>query len=270
MKKRIIAAIVCVAGVLGSLAATAIAQRQRFPDVPPDHYAHEAIEWAAEVGVTLGYTDGTFKPERPLPKRHAVVFMERYYDEILQATESEDFTRGDMMVLLKAINDGGTSSTPVTTLPVADQQLDLSHWRTFGTQVNPKDDSLYITYYTSDTSHGGIGVFRIQCFAHGLTWASLVLSRLVLDDDYQDEGITVEYRIGNRPLESDNWWLRDDNKEIAPWDASTFVGKLDSMSRIRFWVDNIHVLEFNITGMAAIKSHCLDLEVARGTTLTEP
>ena len=32
--------------------------------------------------------------------------MERYYDEILQAEESEDFTRGDMMVLLKAINDG--------------------------------------------------------------------------------------------------------------------------------------------------------------------
>ena len=79
---------------------------QRFPDVPPDHYAFEAVEWAAEVGVTTGYTDGTFKPERPLIKRHAVVFMERYYDEILQADESEDFTRGDMMVLLKAINDG--------------------------------------------------------------------------------------------------------------------------------------------------------------------
>ena len=61
---------------------------------------------AAEVGVTLGYTDGTFKPERPLSKRHAVVFMERYYDEILGADESENFTRGDMMVLLKAINDG--------------------------------------------------------------------------------------------------------------------------------------------------------------------
>ena len=83
-----------------------IAQSQRFPDVPPDHYAYEAVEWAAEVGVTLGYGDGTFKPEIPLIKRHAVVFMERYYDEILQAEESEDFTRGDMMVLLKAINDG--------------------------------------------------------------------------------------------------------------------------------------------------------------------
>ena len=99
----VIAAVACLAG---ALTATAIAQSQRFPDVPPDHYAYEAVEWAAEVGVTLGYGDGTFKPEIPLIKRHAVVFMERYYDEILQAEESEDFTRGDMMVLLKAINDG--------------------------------------------------------------------------------------------------------------------------------------------------------------------
>ena len=108
--------IVLVVGVVGALTATAVAQSQRFPDVPPDHYAFEAVEWAAEVGVTAGYTDGTFKPERPLSKSHAVVFMERYYDQILQAEESENFTRGDMMVLLKAINDGtiGDSTGPST------------------------------------------------------------------------------------------------------------------------------------------------------------
>ena len=91
--------------------APAAAQSHRFPDVAPDHYAFEAVEWAAQVAVTNGYTDGTFKPEQPLIKRHAVVFMERYYDEILQADESADFTRGDMMVLLKAINDGTLRGT---------------------------------------------------------------------------------------------------------------------------------------------------------------
>ena len=110
MKGRAITVVV-VAAILGASAATAAAQSQRFPDVPPDHYAFEAVEWAAEVGVTTGYTDGTFKPQRPLSKRHAVAFMERYYDEILQAEESEDFTRGDMMVLLKAINDGTIHGT---------------------------------------------------------------------------------------------------------------------------------------------------------------
>ena len=92
-------------------AAPAAAQGPRFPDVPADHYAFEAIEWAATVEVTRGYDDGTFKPARPLSKRHAVVFMERYYDEILGAEQSEDFTRADMMVLLKAINDGTIRST---------------------------------------------------------------------------------------------------------------------------------------------------------------
>ena len=105
---RALAATCVVAAGLAVAAAgaTAAAQSQRFPDVPADHYAFEAVEWAAGAGVTTGYTDGTFKPQRPLSKRHAVVFMQRYYDEILQADQSNDFTRGDMMVLLKAINDG--------------------------------------------------------------------------------------------------------------------------------------------------------------------
>ena len=92
-----------VVGVLAAGSAVLAQSLQRFPDVAPDHYAHDAIQWAAEVGVTTGYTDGTFKPERPLSKRHAVVFMERYYDEILGAQESADFTRADMMQVLYEI-----------------------------------------------------------------------------------------------------------------------------------------------------------------------
>ena len=111
MKTRAVAAVGCVVAILATMTASAVAQDPRFPDVPVGHYAFEAVEWAAGVGVTTGYEDGTFKPERPLIKRHAVVFMERYYDEILGAEESEDFTRGDMMVLLKAINDGALSDT---------------------------------------------------------------------------------------------------------------------------------------------------------------
>ncbi len=106
MKKWAVAAVVSVVAAMAASAPTAAAQSQRFFDVAPDHYAFEAVEWAAGAGVTLGYGDGTFKPSAPLGRRHALVFMERFYDEILQAEESEDFTRGDMMVLLKAINDG--------------------------------------------------------------------------------------------------------------------------------------------------------------------
>ena len=108
---RVVAAVACVVAILATLAATAVAQSQRFPDVPADHYAFEAIEWAASAGVTVGYGDGAFKPALALGRWHALVFMERYYDEILGADESDDFTRADMMVLLKAINDGTLRDT---------------------------------------------------------------------------------------------------------------------------------------------------------------
>ena len=126
--KRAIATVALVAIIVGALAATAVAQSQRFPDVPPDHEAHEAVEWAADVGLTLGYGDGTFKPEQPLSRRHAVVFMERFYDEILGADGDEDFTsdsftRADMMVLLKAINDG-SSPKETETEPETEPETD--------------------------------------------------------------------------------------------------------------------------------------------------
>ena len=99
--------------ILAAGVGTAVAQAvQRFSDVPEDHEAFDAIEWAASAGVTSGYDDGTFKPERPLSKRHALVFLERFYDDILGATESKGFTRADMMVLLKAINDGTRQPEP--------------------------------------------------------------------------------------------------------------------------------------------------------------
>ena len=103
--RRLILTMIAVVAVLAAAGTVAAQPAQRFPDVPPDHEAYEAIEWAAEAGLTAGYDDGTFKPERPLSKRHAVVFVERYYDKILGADQSEDFTRGDMMWVLMALND---------------------------------------------------------------------------------------------------------------------------------------------------------------------
>lgn len=112
MFKRLIVTLIAVAVV--AVAGTAVAQTaQRFSDVPPDHEAFQAIEWAASAGVTAGYGDGTFKPDRPLSKRHAVVFMERFYDEILGAEQSEDFTRSDMMRVLYEMS----KTTPPTVEP---------------------------------------------------------------------------------------------------------------------------------------------------------
>ena len=61
-RKRTVSVVTLCVAIVGALTVTAVAQSQRFPDVPPDHEAYEAVEWAAEVGVTIGYGDGTFKP----------------------------------------------------------------------------------------------------------------------------------------------------------------------------------------------------------------
>ena len=108
----VVAAIV-VAVLAGGVAA---AQSGRFSDVPSDHRHAAAIEWAADTGLTAGYSDGTFRPETPLSKQHAAIFMERFYDAVLEADKSPDFTRGDMIALLHTIataSDVAPSGAPV-------------------------------------------------------------------------------------------------------------------------------------------------------------
>ena len=73
MRKRLVlAAVFAVMAVAVAPAGTAVAQGQRFSDVPADHYAFAAVEWAAEAGVTLGYGDGTFRPSVALGRWHAL------------------------------------------------------------------------------------------------------------------------------------------------------------------------------------------------------
>jgi len=106
MPKRLFAVVVVIVVVVGG---TAVAQTvERFSDVPADHPASDAIEWAAEIGLTAGYTDGTFKPEQSLSQSHALVFMERFYDTVLGPGRADGFTRGDMMTLLNAMYDTAT------------------------------------------------------------------------------------------------------------------------------------------------------------------
>jgi len=110
--------VVVVAVVVLSIAGTVTAQStQRFSDVTPEHPDFAAINWAAEVGVTAGYGDGTFRPSEPLSLRHATVFLNRYYDEILGADVSEDFTRSDMMRVLYEMAGGGETPDDSTAPP---------------------------------------------------------------------------------------------------------------------------------------------------------
>lgn len=123
--RRTIVVAASIVTVLVVVAGTVVAQTtRRFSDVPADHPAAEAIHWAADVGITTGWPDGTFRPEQPLHRSHAIIFMDRFYEQVLQATQSENFTRGDMMLLLHTI---ATAVPAATTTTTASHPRDSNH-----------------------------------------------------------------------------------------------------------------------------------------------
>jgi len=47
------------------------AQEQAFPDVPPDHFAYDAIQFLQKNGIVSGNPDGTFKPDAKVSRAAA-------------------------------------------------------------------------------------------------------------------------------------------------------------------------------------------------------
>ena len=49
-----------------------------FTDVPKDMYCYNAVAWASENGIALGYEDGTFRPGQAILRQQLVTFFYRY------------------------------------------------------------------------------------------------------------------------------------------------------------------------------------------------
>ncbi|MCL2593947.1 MAG: S-layer homology domain-containing protein [Promicromonosporaceae bacterium] len=58
-------------------ATSETASGQRFSDVPRTHPFHRQIEWMAEMGITTGYGDGTFRPGEPVSRQAMAAFIYR-------------------------------------------------------------------------------------------------------------------------------------------------------------------------------------------------
>lgn len=59
-----------LAGAALTLSVTSTASAANFTDVPESHSLHTEIEYLANEGVIGGYSDGTFKPNAPIAKKH--------------------------------------------------------------------------------------------------------------------------------------------------------------------------------------------------------
>ncbi len=155
-------AVAAVILAVGALAATG-----RFADVTDAHPV-DAIEWAADAGITAGCDTDRFCPDQPLKRKHARVFIERFYDQVLAAGGDDqfanpDFTRADMMALLHTMAAPSTTTTTstattTTTAPTAA----ASSAGSLGVRIAPEDcagysRSFYEPHGTSWRALGGVG-----------------------------------------------------------------------------------------------------------------
>ncbi|MEO4053760.1 S-layer homology domain-containing protein [Solibacillus sp. CAU 1738] len=66
-----------------------------FKDVPEEHYAYEAIQWAQKFEIIDGYPNGTFKPNETMTEQQFAKLLANYfdldmtYDELNKQTSAE-------------------------------------------------------------------------------------------------------------------------------------------------------------------------------------
>ena len=106
--RALFTALLCAA-----LAAPAVvAQVGGFPDVPEDHPRADAVRWAAQEELFLGFPDGNLRPDEELTRTQFVKVAERLYDS------ADAWTRADWAQVMYAGRPsltGGAAATTSTT-----------------------------------------------------------------------------------------------------------------------------------------------------------
>lgn len=128
---------VVAAAVALTAAAVALAQGiGQFRDVPANHYAGDAVEWAVQNRITYGCRDGTyFCPEATVNRAESVTFLYRYQNNVVRPLENRVRALEDGSVGTPDSNTGfGNEPTP-TTVP-------LRQFTTRGTQHQARSFNL--------------------------------------------------------------------------------------------------------------------------------
>ncbi|MDH7601761.1 MAG: S-layer homology domain-containing protein [Armatimonadota bacterium] len=73
--KTLLVVVVLIAG-----AGISFAAEQPFKDVPADHWAAEAVQSLKEKGIVNGYSDGTFRGDKPVTRYELAVLLVRFTD----------------------------------------------------------------------------------------------------------------------------------------------------------------------------------------------
>ena len=87
--------------LLASTAVGGVAAAQSFPDVPADSYAADAVSRLADLGIVIGFPDGTFQGNEAFTRYQAALVVTRLLDTI----EGEMLTDTDLDTLRNALQE---------------------------------------------------------------------------------------------------------------------------------------------------------------------
>ena len=214
---------VAALAVVVAAAATAAAQSQRFSDVPPSHEAHTAVEWAASVGLTSGYEDGTFRPDEQLQRWRAKAFVDKFYDSGLAA----DFTSGDMMRVLHQMAGSPASVTTTTAAPPAsgDETLRLLDGLSVSAESCGGYSRSYYDGYPSDTVVAGWAGWVDYLTGRPLTASSAEVEHVVALQEAWCSGGRASGLGGDRDnllLMQSSWNSSKGGDDPAEWNSSNY------------------------------------------------
>lgn len=77
-KCRRFMALLLVVAMIFSLAPAQTEAASKFKDVKPGHWAYDSVDWAYSQGLTKGYLDGTFAPDKPITEAQFVTMLVRF------------------------------------------------------------------------------------------------------------------------------------------------------------------------------------------------
>ncbi|MBD7984747.1 S-layer homology domain-containing protein [Sporosarcina sp. Sa2YVA2] len=74
---KFLSMVVMLVVLLISSSASPVNAARQFKDVKPGHWAFESVNWAYDQGLTKGYPDGTFAPDKPITEAQLVTMLVR-------------------------------------------------------------------------------------------------------------------------------------------------------------------------------------------------
>ena len=86
------------------LVSSSFCNAQTFSDVPQSHWAHDAVEKAARLGLVVGRGDGTFKGDEPPTRYEMAMGMSKVLAEIENRMKAQPVFTRDVLQLLHGLN----------------------------------------------------------------------------------------------------------------------------------------------------------------------